>query len=155
MSKTAAIGALLLGMSKYQIKNTYRLPWPQVVLEDARRGGKSITGGNMDRIDQSVANLLNIIREQDKQLNIYQLLADLLFGRGGNILEGQSVDVFHNIDDLIYYLSDTSYDYLVLIIPGIPVQAFDRELIDKLTEAGTLEGWIREQWREETVALGI
>ncbi len=110
----------------------------------------------MERIDQSVANLLSIIKEQKKLLNIYQLLADRLSWRGGNRLEiGQSVDVFHNLNDLFYYLSDISYDYLILIIPGIPPQAFDREFMDKMTEEGNLEKWLRDQWKEETVALAI
>ena len=111
-----------------------------------------------NRIDQSVSNLLNIIKEQDKQLQDCRLLVNFIvvvLGGGYVLDKSQSVDVFHNLNDLLYYMRHTSYDYLILIIPGIPPRAFDREVLDKMTEEGTLEDLIREQWREETVALAI
>jgi hypothetical protein len=107
----------------------------------------------MDRIDQSVANLLNIIREQDKQIQFYRLLADLILG--GITLEGTSVVTIQNLEDLIDYLNEYDIDYLVLLIPGIFPKAYDREELDKSREAGTLEKWISEQWKDETIALAI
>jgi len=111
----------------------------------------------LNRIDQSVANLLNIIKEQDKQSKTCQLLADIIITliNGGITLEGISVPAIQKLEDLIDYLNEYDIDYLVLLIPGTIPRAYDREELDKAREAGTLESWIREQWQEETVALAI
>lgn len=111
----------------------------------------------MIRIDQSVENLLNIIKEQDKQTRTCQLLTDLIVIalKGGIPLESTTVATIHNLEQLIDYLDEYDIDYLVLLIPGILPKAYDREELDKAREAGTLKNWIRKQWKEETVALAI
>lgn len=108
----------------------------------------------MNRIDQSVSNLLSIIRGQNEQI---QLLADVitLLTKEGITLEGTPVDVIRDIYDLVDYLNKNDIDYLVLVIPGVLPRAYDREELDIIHESGTLEKWLKEEWKEETVALAI
>lgn len=107
----------------------------------------------MQQLSRALDNLFEII---DDLISQNKLLSDIVYFllKGGSNMS--QVNVIYNsseIKNIPHYLSKHDCDYLILITPGQMHAALDREEIDRISEQGNLDQWIRFYWTNKTIAI--